>query len=1179
MSLIKRLFVFSLVFTTVLWSFGGLSVKAEGTYGAGSLLALEGVEGAAVYYIGSDDKKYVFPEGKTYATWYENFDDVVRVDVAELDMYDDGGAMTYRAGTKLVTHANTAKIYAVGPGGSLHWLPTAEVAEALYGATWYVMVQDVIPGYFSSSYVSGADLSDMYPNGTLLQVGEEMYYVMDGDVRPFADSDAFDANNFDYDNLIEVDDVDAYGAGESVTGEETGLAGFMPAESSDVDDDDDVVSTGDLTVSLASGTPVSRSIIADSTNSVGEALTHFSDFKFQAGSSDDAVVTNLKLTRTGISSDTDLDNVYLYNGMIRLAEGGSISSGVVTFNNAAGLFTVPAGTTMTVSVKADLNSAVSAGKTMAIGLASADMVTSGGSVAGNFPLTGNTMTFANVDDLGRVTVSNYNKPASADTSVDPDQSDFEVFTFNLQSGGQILEVDKLVLTEVGSIQVGDLTNFVLLAAGTEVGTAEMADDYTVTFDMSSAPVEITKGSTKSFSVRADVETGSTKTFYFSFQNSSDIMVRDTNYNVYVQPYTGGTWSILKPTTGNFLISSGSVTVSRATTSRTDNAAVDATNVTLATFDFKASGEDVKIKNLDVLADTTSTNNGGLDNGKIMVDGVQVGSTKDLTEDTDVNFTFGSSFIIPAGDTVEVTIVADIKTTTSASYSDTDTVTISVGAGSSNAQGVSSLTTSSVPSSDTAGNSITMTADSLTISKYTGYGDKTLVAGTNGAKLGSFVLNTGAASAVDVSSITVTLSTAEAATVTNLYLESDGVQFGSTKASPSTSNVFSDTTNIVANGAQVFDLYGDILSGADEGTWVASLTATGTSVEGQASVSATSADAQTITIGSGSMSASAGTHADSAVVLAGTTGNDFANFNFSALNEDYTIQELRFTIENNFATSTTGITLDYPTASGTATANGIFIASGDDYYATFTGLDMFVEADNEASVTVKIHTTTIASGGTSGASGTVTFVYNSGFKAVGSSGTTVSSAGSANLSGNTMYLRKSKPTFAKTVISATTPSSDSALFKFTVVADSLGDVDIKQLGFTVTTTGTTVTALKLYNTDTGLAITDTGVDADSSGYVKLLVGAVDDDVERVGTTTKNYEVRGTITGWGQSADEITVGFKQDVAAATNAAADTQNGSYYNVWSDRSATSHTTATTDWTNGYLIKEMTGSHTFSKA
>ena len=47
MSLVKRLFVFALAVTTVLWSFGAslAPVQAEGNYGAGSLLALEGQAG------------------------------------------------------------------------------------------------------------------------------------------------------------------------------------------------------------------------------------------------------------------------------------------------------------------------------------------------------------------------------------------------------------------------------------------------------------------------------------------------------------------------------------------------------------------------------------------------------------------------------------------------------------------------------------------------------------------------------------------------------------------------------------------------------------------------------------------------------------------------------------------------------------------------------------------------------------------------------------------------------------------------------------------------------------------------------------------------------------------------------------------------------------------------------
>jgi hypothetical protein len=1175
MNLVKKFSVFALMIATVVSMSGGLTVKAAGNYNAGSLLAKAGVSGAAVYYIGSDGMKYVFPDVKTYNTWYENFDNVVKVSVAELDMYPDGGAVTYRAGMDLVTNENSAKVYAVEPGGVLRWIPTAETASALYGANWGSKVKNVIPGFFSSSYTVGSDLGSTLPTGTIAmeQGGTTYYYISGTTKRPFASMDAFEANNFNLDYVVTAN-LSGYTAGTSITGGELALSGFMPAEGGVV------TPAGTLSVSLASNTPASTSIISDSGDH-GQSMVNFVNVRFAASADGAVTVNTVKFKRSGVSSDTDLSEVYLYDGDTRIAEGGSISSGVVTFNDASGLFTVSAGSTKTISLRGDLEDSLGGGKTIAFGIDSAsDVTTAAGSVSGSFPATGNMMTTASVDDLGYVKLSSFTTPTGSNTSVAPDQTDFEVWPFTLQAVDQKVEIEKLVITEVGSIQVGDLTNFRLLANGTEVASAEMANDYTVTFDLDT-PLEILSGNTKTMSLRADIVKGSTKTFYFSFQNLSDIVARDMSYGVYVPAYdTVGTWTIIKPT-GNYSIDSGAVTVNRSTDSPTTNVAVDGTNVTLAKFDFKASGEDMKIKNLDVLANTNSY--GGLDNGKVLVDGVQVGSTKDLTEDADVNFTFGSSFIIPAGTTKVVSIVADVKTATSTSYADTTTVTVSVGAGASNAQGMSSLQTSNVPSSDRAGNALTMTASALSVSKYSAYGDQTFVAGTNAAKLGSFVLTTGAASGVSVNSVTVALSADEAATVTNMYLMVDGQEYGTTKATPSTSNVYSETISIPANGAKVFEVYADILANANPGAWTANIDADGTATVGNGSVSATALNIQTITVGTGTLSVSDGSHPDGNIILATTANNEFAEFTFSAANEDYTISEMRFTIENNFATSTAGISLEYTNGEGdTEVADGIFIDASGTYYATFTGLDMYVPKDDEATVKVYIDTSSIANGATSGANGKVTLKYNSGFKATGTSGTVKTSVGSADLSGNTFYLRKSKPTFAKVNITSTTPTSDAALFKFSVVADSLGTIDIKQLGFTVTTSGVTVTALKLYNSDTGTAITDTGVDADGSGYVKLLVGAVDNDVLSINTTVKYYEVRGTLAGWGQSGDEITVVFKQDASAVSGTGNDSANdlrAGQYNIWSDRSASAHTTATEDWTNGYLLKEMTGSHTFSKS
>jgi|GEM_PF-5120479 hypothetical protein len=208
--------------------FQGFTTSAAGSYEAGSLLALEGVQDAAVYYIGSDGMKYVFPDSKTYYTWYENFNAVVKVDVAELDMYEDGGAMPYRAGTKLITHMNTAKIYAVDASGNRRWIPSSEVAVSLYGDSWTSLVQDVIPGYFSSTYTAGDDLSDTHPDGTVLSNEQTLYYVEDSRVRPFSDVASLTANNLNQSYAIEVADISNYTIGDPITSQETPISSYAP---------------------------------------------------------------------------------------------------------------------------------------------------------------------------------------------------------------------------------------------------------------------------------------------------------------------------------------------------------------------------------------------------------------------------------------------------------------------------------------------------------------------------------------------------------------------------------------------------------------------------------------------------------------------------------------------------------------------------------------------------------------------------------------------------------------------------------------------------------------------------------------------------------------------------------------------------------------------------------------
>ncbi|MDP2812134.1 MAG: hypothetical protein Q8O32_00380, partial [bacterium] len=184
--------------------------------------------------------------------------------------YPDGGAMSYRAGIKLVTHPNTGKVYAVEPAGVLRWLPSAEIAVALYGENWANLVQDLIPGYFASSYTKGDDIESMLPNGTIVREksSNTYYYIIDGQKRKFLDTSTLAKNNFSQYQAIEAGDLSIYSLGEDILDAEDSLSSFQPLDDSVFEDN-----TGDV----VDNTPEPESPIKDQkilllTHSVGRGL-------------------------------------------------------------------------------------------------------------------------------------------------------------------------------------------------------------------------------------------------------------------------------------------------------------------------------------------------------------------------------------------------------------------------------------------------------------------------------------------------------------------------------------------------------------------------------------------------------------------------------------------------------------------------------------------------------------------------------------------------------------------------------------------------------------------------------------------------------------------------------------------------------------------------------------------
>lgn len=113
---------------------------------------------SAVYYYGLDGKRYVFPNEKTYKTWYSDFSTVKTITDEELANIQIGGNVTYRPGVKMVKIQTDPKVYVVSKGGVLRWVKTEIIASIIYGVDWSAKIDDA-PDAFFTNYTVGSEIA------------------------------------------------------------------------------------------------------------------------------------------------------------------------------------------------------------------------------------------------------------------------------------------------------------------------------------------------------------------------------------------------------------------------------------------------------------------------------------------------------------------------------------------------------------------------------------------------------------------------------------------------------------------------------------------------------------------------------------------------------------------------------------------------------------------------------------------------------------------------------------------------------------------------------------------------------------------------------------------------------------------------------------------------------------
>jgi hypothetical protein len=103
---------------------------------------------SAIYYIGADGRRHVFPSEKVFESWYCDFSEVKEISAEDLAAIPWGVNVTYRPGSRLVKFMTDPRVYAVDRDGSLRWLISEDVAIGLYGTDWAHYVDDISDAFY-----------------------------------------------------------------------------------------------------------------------------------------------------------------------------------------------------------------------------------------------------------------------------------------------------------------------------------------------------------------------------------------------------------------------------------------------------------------------------------------------------------------------------------------------------------------------------------------------------------------------------------------------------------------------------------------------------------------------------------------------------------------------------------------------------------------------------------------------------------------------------------------------------------------------------------------------------------------------------------------------------------------------------------------------------------------------
>jgi hypothetical protein len=543
-------------------------------------------------------------------------------------------------------------------------------------------------------------------------------------------------------------------------------------------------SDGDLTVAL------SASSAAAQTFPQGASSTAVAAYDFTA-TSDDVTITNLVVKRTGVGTDGDW-TLYIYDGEDRLTSGKTINSTSheATFTGLS--VTVAAGTTKTLTLKADTATSSTGGDSFFEIVAAESVTSNAQSVGGSFPVKSNKQEVNTAVSAGTITIID----TGSMTNPKVGEDNVTIAKFKLTTANEAGLVSQIALLVDGTISATDVQNAKLYQGTTLLASTAGVNSKDLLVFTLDTPFTIEKGDSRNFDVTADLNTGrGSDTTKFYLDEGTDLVATGGTYGfgmaVTSTGYDGGTCAGGSTDECNYTtLQGGDITITSSGPTATE-VAVNSKDVVLMDFTI-ASVSEVTVKKFGIFLTSNETAGDDTDGGMLGVSDVSnytdikiinkdtgavlmgpidstalkttsAGSTAiAAATDEEGFYTFQDEFGMAAGEELNLALTADIANNTEAGFVN-DTVYASLDLDNTSALEIKDINnktitnaSSVVPTSDITGKTMTVDAATLTTTKAATPVSDTFVKGTKGVELIGLSTAAGSASDIKITDIVIRL---------------------------------------------------------------------------------------------------------------------------------------------------------------------------------------------------------------------------------------------------------------------------------------------------------------------------------------------------------------------------------------------------------------------------------------